>query len=108
MDITFINLLTLKQEESVPTNVYLSLPLSLFLMKLHLDLPFPNPQAISLSCTVGHAVTRTVPLCNIGNIPVAVHLGMEGTNHTHFTVNPDSLLLEPNEVSQLIGTNLFL
>lgn len=67
--------------------------------------PSPNttaPQAVSLSCSVGHAVTRTVPICNVGNVPVMVQLSVGGANHTYFTVDPDSLLLEPNKVSQII------
>ena len=53
---------------------------------------------MSLSCTVGHAVTRDVPIKNIGNIPLKVRLDVGGVDHTHFTVSPCTLHMEPQEV----------
>ena len=55
-------------------------------------------QVISLSCPVGKAVTRDVPVKNSGNIPLNVGLRVGGGDSSHFSVLPTSLHVEPHEV----------
>ena len=53
-------------------------------------------QAMSLSCAAGQSVSRSLPLKNSGNLPFTVLLNITGD---HFTIQPDSLKLLPQEVS---------
>ena len=59
-----------------------------------------HTQAISLSCTAGQLVSREVPFKNAGNIPLRVRLHTS-PDSAHFTIAPDFLLMEPNEVHAL-------
>ena len=65
--------------------------------ELTLVLMMSAPQALSLSCTTGQAVTRDVPFKNAGNIPVRVRM-KTSSDTDNFTVTPDFLLMEPREV----------
>ena len=53
-------------------------------------------QAMSLSCAAGQSVSRSLPLKNSGNLPFTVLLNVTGD---HFTVQPDTLKLMPQQVS---------
>ena len=59
-------------------------------------------QAVTLSCPVGRAVTRDVPLKNVGNIPLGMDLNVVGVakdDPAHFSLTPTALHMEPGEVS---------
>jgi len=56
-------------------------------------------QAMSLSCNAGHSVSRLLPLKNSGNLPFTVLLNISGD---HFTVQPDTLKLLPQQVTHPI------
>ena len=56
-------------------------------------------QAMSLSCAAGQSVSRSLPLKNSGNLPFTVLLNITGD---HFTVQPDTLKLLPQEVSHSV------
>ena len=53
---------------------------------------------ISLSCPVGKAASRDVPMKNTGNIALTVELKVGGGNSSHFSVLPTTLRMEPEEV----------
>ena len=53
-------------------------------------------QAMSLSCVGGQSVSRSLPLKNSGNLPFTVLLNITGD---HFTVQPDTLKLLPQQVN---------
>ena len=56
-------------------------------------------QAMSLSCGAGQSVSRTLPLKNSGNLPFTVLLNVTGD---HFTVQPDTLKLQPQQVNHVL------
>lgn len=57
-------------------------------------------QAMSLSCIAGQSVTRSLPLKNSGNLPFIVLLNVNGD---HFSVQPDTLKLLPQQVTILLS-----
>ena len=54
-------------------------------------------QAMSLSCLAGQSVSRSLPVKNAGNLPFTVLLNVVTCDH--FTVKPDSVTLQPQEVT---------
>jgi len=53
-------------------------------------------QAMSLSCIAGQSVSRSLPVKNAGNLPFTILVNV--TSSDLFTVKPDSVKLQPQEV----------
>lgn len=75
-----------------------TIPMKAFIGVVKLVTP-TGLQAMSLSCVAGQSVSRSLPLKNSGNLPFTILLNVTGD---HFSVQPDTLKLQPQEVIHYI------